>query len=74
MPITVKDIKWLKCPECQEEYSKLTSFGICMDCFLKKQEKETRNKMTMYKVTHKTKKEIAEEIIKKYKRRADIDD
>ena len=35
---------------------------------------ETRNKMTMYKVTHKTKKEIAEEIIKKYKRRADIDD
>ena len=45
-----------------------------MNCFLKRQEEETRNKRTMYKATHKTKKEIAEEISKKYKRRADIDD
>lgn len=65
-----KDTDWIKCPKCKNEYNKLTSSGVCLDCEIKINKekelaKEKESKEYLLDKVNKT--------IKEVKHRADID-
>ncbi len=65
-----KDIVWVQCPKCKNEYNKLTDTGVCADCeteINKEKELVTEREEKDY-LLDKVNKEI-----KEVKHRADID-
>lgn len=65
-----KDTAWVRCPKCRNEYTKLTSSGVCPDCETKinKEKERVKEREDKEYLLDKVNKEI-----NKVKPRADID-